>query len=809
LLRRKRSSEGRVPPRRRIRKLRLAVLLLALSLVGLASFTFGLVVALAQEIPKLDPSRQRPEVNSYVYAADGHTVLAVLRGSQSRVLVPQDQMGPWIRHAIVAVEDKRFYEHRGVDVHGIARAIWADVRHKGVVEGGSTITQQYVKNAYVTSQRSIGRKLREAALAWQLEQRRSKDWILTAYLNTIYFGNGAYGIQQAAQTYFQHGARRLTLAESALLAGIPSDPSLFDPVRHPGAARARRQVVLGDLLAQGYISQADYYNASRVPLPRPQDVGLPGTQGPAPYFANYVKELLVSHYGAAHVYGGGLKVQTTIDLRLQKLAREAISQQLTDPNGPVAALVSVDPQSGRVVTMVGGRDYRHNQFNLAVQGRRQPGSSFKPFVLATALEQGIAPQTSFVSQPIDIYSQGRFWSVHNYEDQYLGTIDLTSATIHSDNTVYAQLTKLVGPRHVAATARRLGIRSPLQNYLSIGLGSQGVNPLEMARAFSVFANGGFRLDGTAFGNEPRAIEWVRDVHGKVVDQNDARPRRVLKPETAALVTSLLQGVVREGTGRAAQLADGRAAAGKTGTTENYGDAWFCGYVPQLVTCVWVGYADSVKPMETEYRGGPVAGGTYPALIWKSFMDKALANVAPTDFPPPSATYGIPHRVVWRDGSVQLDNGYCHDTQEVVYMADAPTRTADCLPNEVEVPLVVGKTLAAAKERLAAQPLGFTLVYKPAAATQRVDVVVGQYPAPNSRLSAGDRVTLVLRKPLHGVVPRVLGRSLAAARARLARAHLQPVVRFGDGPSGRVVSQAPAAGVAAAPRLTVRLVVGRG
>ena len=302
---------------------------------------------------------------------------------------------------------------------------------------------------------------------------------------------------------------------------------------------------------------------------------------------------------------------------------------------------------------------------------------------------------------------------------------------------------------------------------------------------------------------------MRDVHGHVIALNSAVPRRKLTPETVALVNSLLQGVVREGTGRAAQLADGRAAAGKTGTTENYGDAWFCGYVPQLVACVWVGYPDSVRPMETEFHGGPVAGGTYPALIWKGFMDKALANVPPTDFPAPSATYGVPRRVVWRDGSLQLDNGYCHDTQEIVYMADAPTRTADCLPNEVEVPGVVGQTLAAAKERLAGQPLGFTVVFEPAAATQRIDVVVRQYPAPNSRLSAGDKVTLVLRKPLHGVVPRVLGRPLAAARARLARARLQPIVRFGDGPSGRVTSQAPDPGVAAAPGLLVRLVVGRG
>ena len=400
----------------------------------------------------------------------------MLRGSESRVVVPSSQISPLMKQAIVAVEDKRFYEHRGVDFRGIGRALLADVTHKGVVEGGSTITQQFVKNTYLHDQRSIGRKLREAALAWQLEQRWSKDRILTAYLNTIYFGNGAYGVQQAAETYFQHGVRRLSLPEAALLAGIPSDPSAYDPAAHPRAARGRRDLVLLDMLEQGDITRAQYDEAVAAPLPKPDEIHLPGDQGPAQYFTSYVKQQLLEKYGAARVFGGGLRVKTTIDLHLQDLARQAISKTLTDPNGPSAALVTVDPRTGAVLAMFGGSNYRKSQFNLAVQGERQPGSSFKPFVLATALDQGISPQTTFVSQPIKILADGRIWDVHNYEDSYLGPISLETATTESDNSVYAQLTRLVGPRAIVKTAKALGIQSPLRNYYAIGLGARGGQP---------------------------------------------------------------------------------------------------------------------------------------------------------------------------------------------------------------------------------------------------------------------------------------------------------------------------------------------
>jgi penicillin-binding protein 1A len=805
----RRSQSAPAKPRRRIRKLRLLVVLMLLSLISLAAFTFGLVTAIASEIPQLDPARRHVESDGYIYADNGNRILAVLRGSQSRVLIRSAEISPWIKHAIIDVEDRRFEQHRGIDVRGMARALWADVLNKGVVQGGSTITQQYVKNAYVHNKRSIARKLREAALAWQLEQRWSKDKILTAYLNTIYFGNGAYGVQQASRTYFRHDAKKLTLPEAALLAGIPADPTLYDPVSHPGQAHARRLVVLRDMLGQGDIGPSQFRAAARAPLPAPQKVHLPGTEGPAQYFVNYVKQQLATKYPERKIYGGGLRVQTTIDLNLQRLARNAISKWLPDPNGPSAALVAMDTHTGSVLAMVGGSNYRRSQFNLAVQGERQPGSSFKPFVLATALQEGISTATTFESHPVVLYAGGTFWPVRNYEDQYLGPIDLTTATIHSDNSVYAQLTRIVGPPNIVRTAHALGIKSPLKSYFAIGLGAQAVNPLEMARAFASFANGGARIDGSLFGNQPRAIVSVAE--GKRQPKyNLPAPRHQLRPEVAEQINSILQGVIREGTGRHAALPDGRPAAGKTGTTENYGDAWFVGYTPQLVAAVWVGYPNKLVPMMSEFHGDPVAGGTFPALIWKSFMETALPALHddPESFPSAPSYYASPKSVVWRDGRLQLDNGNCHFSAEVLFVQDrGPRETASCKPNEVEVPHLVGYRLTDAKLRLQRQPLSAVIVWKPAAPLQRPNVVIAQYPA-GGRLSAYDKVTLVVPRSLHGTVPKLIGLTLPRAQAKLRIAKLEPVVTGRlSGKGLHVVKQKPLPGLAVKPGMQVTLVVG--
>ena len=790
--------------RRRVRKLRLLALVAVLGLLAMTAFSYGVVLAVGQQLSGLDPSRhQHEQVDGYIYASDGHTILAVLRGSQSRVLVPSSAISPWIKQAIVATEDKRFYQHRGIDIRGMARAFWNDVRGRPV-QGGSTITQQFVKNALTGDQRSIARKLKEAALAWQLEQRWSKDRILTAYLNTIYFGNGAYGVERAARTYFGHPAAKLTLPEAALLAGIPEDPSLYDPVAHPHAARDRRAVVLDLMLQQHVITPGEFRAASNAPMPRPQDVHLSGVQGQVPYFGEYVKEQLIGRFGAGNVFGSGFRVYTTINLRLQKLARDAVQKILPSPEGPQAALVAINPTTGSVLAMDGGRNFHVSQYNLATARERQTGSAFKPFVLATALREGISPLTTYVSKPVSIFLGNKYWSVHNYEGEYLGPIDLVKAIAVSDNSVFSQLTRDVGPANVVKTAHAVGITGPLQSYFAIGLGVEPVSVLEMARAYATFANGGVRVDGTVFGNEPRVVTQIDNDANKVVYANVPKGVHALSPDVDALLTQLLEGVVTGGTGTAAQL-PGRVVAGKTGTTENYGDAWFCGYTPQLVTCVWVGYPDKLIPMLHEFHGGPVVGGSFPALIWKAFMQPALAamNAQPKSFPSPPYMSTTAERVTYRDGRIELDDGLCKSTSLIVYFTGrGPGRTAGCKRNEVDVPNVVGWTIASARTRLQAQPLTAQLVYKPASAGQRIGVVLKQFPA-GGTLSSFDRVTLVLAKPLHGLVPRTVGLTLHAAQLRLRKLKLVPRV---TGKHGRVVAQRPQAGVAAVPGMQIQLVL---
>jgi penicillin-binding protein 1A len=808
VFRRRKSAPER--PRRRIRKLRFLALFAVLGLAAAVSFTYGLVVALAGELPQLEPGSGEELVpqNGYIYASDGRTILAVLRGPESRVPVESEQIAPVMKQAIVAVEDRRFWEHRGIDIRGVVRAVWADVRNQEVVQGGSTITQQFIKNTYVTNERTISRKLKEAALAWQLERRWTKDRILTAYLNTIYFGNGAYGIQQAAKVYFGKSAVELTLAEAALLAGIPANPAAYDPVARPKSARVRRLTVLNLMRAQGLVSTSELVRGARVKMPKPEDVRLPGIRGPAQYFVEYVKQQLIPYYGSGEVFGGGLKVYTSIDLRLQQQAKDAIDKWLTKADGPAAALVAMDPRDGRILAMVGGSSFSKSQFNLAVQGERQPGSAFKPFVLAAALRQGIATQTTFVSKPTVVDIGDRLWSVRNYEGNYLGRIDLRTATVYSDNAVYAQLTSVVGPAAVRRTASSLGIKSPLQDYFAIGLGAEAVNPLEMARAYATIANGGDRIDGSVLGDLPRAVLRIED--GRKIDSNDPVDMPILRPEEAGIITATLEDVLREGTGRRAGLED-RPAAGKTGTTENYGDAWFVGYTPQLVTAVWVGYPTRFQPMETEFNGKPVAGGTYPALIWKTFAKSALATLgeAPEDFPyvgvPDAGTYTVARR----EGKWRLDNGSCRDTRQLVFFVNrAPRQEADCKPNEVVVPRVVGAPLGDAETRLASVPLSIEVITRPAEAGEKLGVVKDQFPA-DGTLSAWDTVKVVVPKALAGVVPDLVGLTLDEARSLLSEDELRAAApSFAEGPRGLVLSQRPKAGLAAAPKMTVELVVGR-
>jgi penicillin-binding protein 1A len=802
-------KRSKAPKRRRIRKLRFLTLLLLLFVVSFVAFAFGLVSAVASDLAALEPTKKKQvEQLGYIYASDGKTVLAVLHGDESRVVVNSDEIAPVMKQAIVSVEDRRFWAHRGVDFRGIMRAVWADVRNKSLVQGGSTITQQFVKNTYTKRERTISRKLKEAALAWQLERRWSKDRILTAYLNTIYFGNGAYGIEMAARVYFHSHASRLTLPQAALLAGLPASPGAFDPVENPSRARLRRATVLNLMVQQGLITRKDAVETNREPLPKAKDVRLPAGRSRQPYFAEYVKQQLVPYYGSGTVFGAGLKIYTSIDLEIQRLAEDAIKKLLPDKRGPAASLVAIDPRDGRVLAMVGGRNFHKSQFNLAVQGERQAGSAFKPFVLATALSQGISPQTTFTSKPTVINLGDKLWAVNNYENSYLGTIDLNDATTFSDNAVYAQLTAQVGPKNVARMARRLGISSKLDDYFAIGLGVNAVNPLEMARAFGTFANGGERIDGSLLGNRPRAV--MRVVEGKRVDRNEAVERPVLAPNQNATLTSMLQDVVRSGTGKRAALGD-RPVAGKTGTTENYGDAWFVGYTPQLVTAVWVGYPNKLEPMLTQFDGLPVAGGTFPALIWKEFEARALRKLGepPESFAAPQAQYAVPRHVVYRNSRWYIDNGNCQDSRTIMYVAGyGPSQKAPCKPNEVDVPRVVGARLEDARARLLSMPLTPEVITRPAKPGERLGRVVAQFPK-RGTLSTWDTVRIVIPKTTNGRIPDVVGLTVADARHRLAARDIAGLVEaFADGKSGVVLAQYPRAGLAASRNMTVRLIVGR-
>ena len=799
-----------------MRKFRLLILLLVTLAVGSIAFILGFITALSTGLPELDPaSRERLQQETKIYANDSKTVLAVLRGDEARIIVESDEIAPIMKQAIVAIEDQRYWAHKGLDLRGIVRAAWADIQNKEFVQGGSTITQQFIKNAYIEPEEAVTRKLKEAALAWQLERSWSKDQILTSYLNVVFFGNRAYGVEMASSVYFGKHASELTLAEAALLAAIPQNPSRYDPAAKPESAKARRDLVLRLMLEQQLISREDFLEALQTPLPAAEEIALPPSNNQAGYFTEYVKSQLIPEFGSGKVFGGGLEVHTTIDLELQKLAKQVIREWLPNPRGPRAALVAIDPRSGEILAMVGGTSFSKSQFNLAVHGERQPGSAFKPFVLAASLAEGISLSQTFTSKRVLIDEAGEQWLVENYEGAYLGEIDIEEATIRSDNSVYAQLTAHTGPQRVVDIAHALGIQRNLDPYLSIGLGAQDVSPLEMARAYAAFATGGIRIDGKLLGNVPRAVLAVND-GGKLLT-NDIVRTPVLDDTDAQTINAVLQKVVLEGTGVRAGI-PGRVAAGKTGTTENHGDAWFVGYTPQLSVAVWVGNPNETRPMQKEFHGEPVTGSTLPAEIWSRFVLAALKKMdePPRSFsnPPPRSAQTV--RVVKRNGTWMRDNGRCLNTRMVLYYTShIPDEVAACKPNEVQVPNVIGDRLDAAEARLARQPLQAEVKYRPAEPGEKLDFVVDQYPKKGT-LSSYEIVRLIVAKPTEGEVPNVavievpsvVGMSRQAAEELLTERELQAVITGeGKGEAGVIVDQSPGGQVAATPGMQIELTVG--
>ena len=577
--------------------------------------------------------------NSFVYAADG-SLLGSIPAEKNREPVTAGDMSIWVRKATIAIEDRRFLEHNGVDVEGTARAAVANIRAGEIVEGGSTITQQLVRNLYISREQTVQRKVKEACLATKLDRARSKEWILTTYLNQVFYGNRAYGIEAASRTYFSKPASELLVAEAALLAGLTQAPSVFNPFTVPARALVRRNEVLRAMFETGEITPRVFKLAAATKLNLRRGEVYDAIR--EPYFFGYVRDRLIEEYGPQPVRSGGLKVYTTIIPRYQRLAESAIRDTLDESDDPAAALISISPRTGAIRAMAAIVPNRpKNQFNLLSQARRQPGSTFKTFVLAAAVEQGVNPDsTYYVSAPFTYRAHpagncddGSWWCVKTYANDYYGWSSIRSATLRSDNSVYAQLTLDVTPEKVADVARRMGVRSQLDvkgAYVpSIGLGSIAVSPLDIASSYATLAAEGVYA-------EPMAIRRVVLDDGTVDTRagwGKPKRRRAISEGTAAIVTRVLEQNIQSGTGTRAAF--GRPAAGKTGTAELNVDAWFAGYTPELATAVWMGYTRAEIPLDSVH-GIAVTGGSFPAEMWRLFMEPALEGREALPFPEPRA-----------------------------------------------------------------------------------------------------------------------------------------------------------------------------
>jgi penicillin-binding protein 1A len=589
----------------------------------------------------LPPLAQRSEI----FSADGSSLGVVQADHGNRVVVPLDAVPKVVVDAVLATEDADFWEHDGIDMRGVARAAKRNVAVGGVAQGGSTITQQLAKSTIESPKRDLHRKLTEAVLALRLDDQLGKRGVLERYLNTIYFGNGAYGVATAAETYFTRPVGELTADQAALLAGLIRGPNLFDPLTAPDAARARRAIVLDQMVARGKLPPADAEAAKQAPLPTeahhpPAATGWVADAARAELLAD-PRLGATPEARAAAVTAGGLRIHTTVDPTLQEQAQQAVTAGVPKAKGKdlTAALAAVDPATGAVRALVGGTDYGASQFDAATDGAgRQTGSSFKVFTLVAALRAGhVSSEVIDGNSPCPIPNPGGTpnpWLPENYEGEAFGPLTLTDATVHSSNCAFARLASTVGADAVAATAADLGIRAPLQKVPSMTLGTNTVPPIQMAAAYATLA-----ADGVA--HTPHVVERVERPDGSVLLANDGAPRQAVDPQVARVATAVLGEVVARGTGRAAALGD-RPVAGKTGTAQNHQDAWFVGYTPQLATAVWMGDVNGERPM-LDVGGVDVTGGSYPARLWRQFMATAHAGLpvvafpAPAPEPPPTAT----------------------------------------------------------------------------------------------------------------------------------------------------------------------------
>lgn len=589
----------------------------------------GFIGATMSDLPEV--ANVKPAASSQIYDVHGNLITTV-HATENRLPVKLSQVPKDLQNAFIATEDNRFYSHHGVDPIGIMRAIWVNIAHDGVAEGGSTITQQLARNAFLTQDRTLKRKIMEAMLAIRIEQYYTKQEILEMYLNQIYFGQGAYGVQAAAHVYFGKNVQDLDLAQSAMLAGLPQSPNYYSPLTNYKAGKARQAVVLGQMVKYDYIDQATADKAKDEDLGLREKSEAAHSDNNASYFIDYVISEIAEKYGDDAVYKDGLKIYTTIDMKAQDAAVQAMHNLpnfYTDDKGltqPQGALIAINPHNGYIVAMVGGRG--DDFFNRAVLAERQPGSAFKPFVYLAAIQDGMTPGTVMDDKKIEFNG----WSPKNYEGTYSGQMTLLYALQHSVNTIAVQLADAVGMRKVLNLASSLGITTlddSKDNNLAAALGglTNGVKPIDMAVAYGTLANGGVKV-------KPVAITKIVDRNGQVVEENSTEEQRVVDPKYAYVITNMLESVMSGGTGGGASI--GRPAAGKTGTTDESKDAWFVGYTPDLVAAFWMGDDYGIETLDG------ITGGTVPAVIWRDFMSQALnaMEIPASDFTVPPGAASI-------------------------------------------------------------------------------------------------------------------------------------------------------------------------
>ncbi|MDH3308632.1 MAG: PBP1A family penicillin-binding protein [Acidimicrobiia bacterium] len=725
--------------------------------------------------PLADPGIGELGLTSLVFAADG-TILAEWHAEENRVLVDFDELPVELLNAVVAIEDERFWVHPGVDLRAIARALVTNIDAGGVAQGASTITQQYIKNVVLTPEVTLDRKIEEASLALRLEETLTKEEILERYLNTVYFGDGAYGVGQASTHFFGKVVGDLSLGEAALLAGLIQSPSRTDPYDDPEAALARRRVVLTKMAELGWITEDEALAADQEELVLAPD--LPPEQARYPYFTEEVKQRLLDdpalgltptdRYNA--LFKGGLRIYTTLDPDTQEAADAAVAAILPD-DGLSAALVAIEPATGYVRAIVGGKDFydpdsTFGRFNLATQGRRQPGSSFKPFVLAAGMEGGMNLSTTFAGgRSIVVQTPSGPWAVENYAGSAFPSLSLLEATVFSVNVVYAQLVNAVGPQAVVDVATAAGITTDLQPFHSIALGAQEVSVLDMASAYGTFAANGVHID-------PIFVTSIETSAGVNLYQPVPIVTEAISRDVAQQVTAALSEVVRRGTGQRAQI--GRPVAGKTGTSQAHRDAWFVGYTPELSAAVWVGFAEGQISMEPPTTPITVVGGSYPAEIWAAFASIALTGSGFGALPAPDEQGLVTVDIDTSTGF--LAGPFCPRQHvqslqlpaEVAPTVVCPVHNPDGVvgAGSVDVPDVIGKDLAGATSSL--QERGFLVHISWSDGRGLTQgTIFNQSPSAGFPAQIGATVELTVAGPEYGTsVPLVLGFTLNEAQIEL-------------------------------------------